>query len=438
MNMGEETRVFARDLVFEEVNSGRAVRLFDQFTIGREDCHWTILNDPSISRRHLRVHVNAGKVLIEDLGTKNRTRLNGKPMVSGMKYLLNSGDEVEIGNHKLVFRSEATSPLGSGPKARDLPSADGIELPSNIEITPPRLPMVERPGANDAPLYFEAEEPPPLPPSDLPFKEGTGQIPELEMNAEMEMKKVDVAPPVPTIEAASLAAKSVDLIMPPPLLKSGHTTSPPINMLKQSAPEPRHMRQTDGLTDFIRMKRYPKHQWTVIALSLLYPLWLYIEDALLTFNVNGLPHSIFELTTKWIIALSIAFPMSFFPNWWVHQKNFRPFILKVSTPISGILFLALSLWICDHNGYTGSSLRNQVMAYCTTQFQLEKCRALVLSPDHALAGIPPATQNEIRQRLATESQNRAPASLPVAEQGLGQNNSASESPPSAPPPENPQ
>jgi pSer/pThr/pTyr-binding forkhead associated (FHA) protein len=432
--MSEETRVFAKDLVFEVVNSGRAVRLFDQFTIGREDCHWTVLNDPSISRRHLKVHVNAGKVLIEDLGTKNRTRLNGKPMVSGMKYLLNSGDEVEIGNQKLIFRSEATSPLGSGPKTLNQPALDGEETPENkVEITPPRLPLIERPAIEDnPPAQFESASnvpeieysTPPEPPKEdsntnpgigTSLGIGTGLIPELAFD---EIPSDPVHAPVASeLKLPPMAAKSVDLDLPPPLLLSSQPTPPSIERLKaytEAHPKPK----TDGITDFFRMKRYPKHQWTILAVALIYPIWSYVEDALLTYNYNGLPHSIVELSIKFLIALVIAFPVAFFPNWWLNQKKVRPSVLKVATPASGLAFLVLFLWICTHNGYLGMSLRNQVMAYCSIQFDLDRCRALVYSPDRALAGIPPATQNEIHQRISTELRNRAPASGQPENQAL--------------------
>ncbi len=68
-------------------------------TVGRSrECEVTV-HHPSVSRKHLRFHVNAGSVTIEDLGSSNGTVLRGQP-VRGTAELQN-GDVLELGDTKV-------------------------------------------------------------------------------------------------------------------------------------------------------------------------------------------------------------------------------------------------------------------------------------------------------------------------------------------------
>jgi hypothetical protein len=61
---------------------------------------WIDLN--SVSRHHARVVVGDGSALLEDLGSRNGTLLNGEPVTSPRP--LESGDRIKIGAASLVFR----------------------------------------------------------------------------------------------------------------------------------------------------------------------------------------------------------------------------------------------------------------------------------------------------------------------------------------------
>lgn len=81
------------------------------FLIGRgEDCDLVLL-DRQVSRHHARIHRTAEGYVIEDLGSKNHTHLNGVRIES--KVVLQDGDEIQVA---LAVRlnfigSEATLPL---------------------------------------------------------------------------------------------------------------------------------------------------------------------------------------------------------------------------------------------------------------------------------------------------------------------------------------
>jgi len=69
--------------------------------IGRsEECEVTI-EDPLVSRRHARILFQDDDVTLEDLGSRNGVRVNGKP-VKGTHKLVD-GDRVRIGTQDFVF-----------------------------------------------------------------------------------------------------------------------------------------------------------------------------------------------------------------------------------------------------------------------------------------------------------------------------------------------
>lgn len=94
-------------------SANRARWLLDRPTlvIGRHpDCE-IVLPDRQISRQHARISRQGDTFVIEDLGSKNGTYVNGEPVVD--RRVLTDGDVVQIGlAYQLVFvDAEATVPL---------------------------------------------------------------------------------------------------------------------------------------------------------------------------------------------------------------------------------------------------------------------------------------------------------------------------------------
>ena len=70
--------------------------------IGRDPSNEIYLNDPQLDRQHAKIlELSTGYGLV-DLGSKQGTFLNGKP-VPTQPVLLRSGDEVRVGDVLLVF-----------------------------------------------------------------------------------------------------------------------------------------------------------------------------------------------------------------------------------------------------------------------------------------------------------------------------------------------
>ena len=87
--------------------------------IGRDPVSVVVLDGLRVSRHHARLFVSSGKAIVEDLGSKNGTALNGKRLL--VPTALSDGDVIEIGGVALTFRSVLSdlSTLTSAEGARD-------------------------------------------------------------------------------------------------------------------------------------------------------------------------------------------------------------------------------------------------------------------------------------------------------------------------------
>ncbi|MEA2342149.1 MAG: hypothetical protein QOF63_318 [Thermoanaerobaculia bacterium] len=89
---------------FRLVAAASQIDLTDRETIlGRRTA--LLASDPAISRDHARVIIEAGRAVIEDLGSKNGTFVGGRRIDAPSGLV--EGDVIRIGSVDLVFRSEA-------------------------------------------------------------------------------------------------------------------------------------------------------------------------------------------------------------------------------------------------------------------------------------------------------------------------------------------
>lgn len=96
----------------------------DEMTLGRgEECD-IVIADRQISRVHLRVRRDSLGYVLEDLGSKNGTFVNGKQIQAGLPERLKDGDEIHVALAvRLAFvGAGATVPLVA---AEELPIISG-------------------------------------------------------------------------------------------------------------------------------------------------------------------------------------------------------------------------------------------------------------------------------------------------------------------------
>ena len=76
-----------------------------EFYIGKERAKvdYCITNNNSISRRHAKIKVRAGKCYISDLGSTNCTYINGTKLSPNQEVALIPGDKVKLSNEEFEF-----------------------------------------------------------------------------------------------------------------------------------------------------------------------------------------------------------------------------------------------------------------------------------------------------------------------------------------------
>jgi Nif-specific regulatory protein len=102
-------------------------------TLGRDPRNKVPLNDASVSREHLRIEFTGRDFRIVDLGSKNRTFLNGEPVREG---LLRSGDLIGVGDTELRFEDDRPEAEEAGIEStiiKELPASGGAAIDGMID-----------------------------------------------------------------------------------------------------------------------------------------------------------------------------------------------------------------------------------------------------------------------------------------------------------------
>ena len=90
---------------YRVVHLARELQLFPgENVLGREGDVAVVIPHKSVSRRHARIRVSGDIAILEDLGSKNGTCLNGRRIESPVE--LSDGDEIRLGSAPLIFRSK--------------------------------------------------------------------------------------------------------------------------------------------------------------------------------------------------------------------------------------------------------------------------------------------------------------------------------------------
>src|SRR5579871_408839 len=74
-------------------------------SLGRADENDIVLSGDLVSRRHARLHVKGDGIKVEDLGSRNGSKLNGASLTGSVE--LKVGDVVSVGENTLVVRQPA-------------------------------------------------------------------------------------------------------------------------------------------------------------------------------------------------------------------------------------------------------------------------------------------------------------------------------------------
>lgn len=107
----------------------------DEIIIGRGAMGHITIDDPMLSRRHVRIDLSGSAPTVEDLRSRNGTQLNGRTLVD--RATLTDGDRIRIGTRELVFLApESTTSNDRATSALRFCSGCAIPYPARSPQCP--------------------------------------------------------------------------------------------------------------------------------------------------------------------------------------------------------------------------------------------------------------------------------------------------------------
>src|SRR4051794_3682570 len=96
-------RMIGEVFVAGGADAGKMIPVADNTVLGRDDEADIVLQDPDsmLSRRHARIRLDNGNVVVEDLGSTNGTFVGGEKIAE--PRALHAGDRIELGGTTLTF-----------------------------------------------------------------------------------------------------------------------------------------------------------------------------------------------------------------------------------------------------------------------------------------------------------------------------------------------
>ena len=89
-------------------DGGRATFAEGEHVMGRDPAVELCLDSSSVSRQHARIRIAGGEAILEDLGSKNGTFVNGYRAAGAVR--LSDRDEIGVGSFRLKFRVLSPQP----------------------------------------------------------------------------------------------------------------------------------------------------------------------------------------------------------------------------------------------------------------------------------------------------------------------------------------
>ncbi len=134
-------------------NAGQVYSLEkDELFIGRDLANDIIVNDPEVSRRHLRLFLQGNQYSVEDLGSTNGSFINGQRLAG--PFVLQSGEFLTLGErvnfvYEVVDTDATVVSLGAQPHPEQPLAAPAAHIPP----PPPPFSTPEYPTAQPANVY---------------------------------------------------------------------------------------------------------------------------------------------------------------------------------------------------------------------------------------------------------------------------------------------
>jgi pSer/pThr/pTyr-binding forkhead associated (FHA) protein len=105
-------------------------------SVGRSTDNDLVFDDPSLSRKHARIHRDGARLEVEDLGSSNGTFVNGRRVGKGA---VNPGDQVRFGD--VTFRVDGPGAAAASASRRSAPGGYPAGDATDSTTAPSMLPL---------------------------------------------------------------------------------------------------------------------------------------------------------------------------------------------------------------------------------------------------------------------------------------------------------
>jgi pSer/pThr/pTyr-binding forkhead associated (FHA) protein len=108
-------------------------------TIGRVPDNSIQIDDASVSSHHAQLTLQGGNYVLQDTGSTNGTRLNGKSVTAQEEHPLQDGDQIRFGSIDVAYASEVESEARPMPveEEQTLAAAASSSRPANFSNASP-------------------------------------------------------------------------------------------------------------------------------------------------------------------------------------------------------------------------------------------------------------------------------------------------------------
>ena len=107
----------------------------ERLTIGRSSQNDVVVKDSSVSRQHARLELLGGTWYVKDLNSLNGVEVGGKPVLD--ERALHHGDEIMVGNTRLLFFDRSQPADSSTKKKAAAPKKPAMQQPSGGDAAQP-------------------------------------------------------------------------------------------------------------------------------------------------------------------------------------------------------------------------------------------------------------------------------------------------------------
>ena len=109
-----------KDFYLYDLMTGDLIILFNGIIIGRVNCDVNFSSDAKMSSKHVEFNIREKRLFIRDLGSKNRSKINGVAIVPNQWVELRPEDVLGFGSQKFEITEEVVSHSTKQMKERNL------------------------------------------------------------------------------------------------------------------------------------------------------------------------------------------------------------------------------------------------------------------------------------------------------------------------------